>query len=452
MTFSIRASTITFSLAAAMAIPMPVLAQSEPQSKTQHHRYRLIDLGTFGGPQSVLFGLAQTLNGRGAVQGIAETTIPDPNFQFENPYIWINYPGYQDPVTLRAFEWQDGILTDLDVLPGGSSSTPAWINSSGVVVGASTNGQMDPLAGVAEIRAVMWKHDQVVDLGTLGGNESVAASVNDREQVTGFALNAVPDRFSIGGLNGYGFFGTQSHAFLWQDGVMRDLGTLGGPDSVGFDINRRGDVARQSFVNSTVNGTTGIPTMDAFLWTNDKMIDLGNLGGTLSYVNDLNNKGEVAGLAYLAADRIFHPFLWDGRKLRDLGTLGGNYGSAVWLNDSGEVAGWANLAGDQVNHAFRWKDGVMTDLGTVNGYPLSIANGINNEGQVVGQSVTFGLTKGVGWVWEIGGPVIDLNTLVPPGSGITVEEAFSINDRGAISANGILSNGDYHAILLIPTD
>jgi probable HAF family extracellular repeat protein len=94
----------------------------------------------------------------------------------------------------------------------------------------------------------------------------------------------------------------------------------------------------------------------------------------------------------------------------------------------------------------------MTDLGTVEGYPFSVANGINNKGEVVGQTVTPGNTKGVGWVWEDGGPVIDLNTLVAPGSGVIVEEAFSINDRGEISANGILPNGNRHAVLLVPTE
>lgn len=78
---------------------------------------------------------------------------------------------------------------------------------------------VDPLFfGFAEGRAVLWKDGKALDLGTLGGNESTAFSVNSRGQVVGVATNTIPDPFS--------FFGTQLRAFLWQDGAMQDLGTL----------------------------------------------------------------------------------------------------------------------------------------------------------------------------------------------------------------------------------
>jgi hypothetical protein len=48
--------------------------------------------------------------------------------------------------------------------------------------------------------------------------------------------------------------------------------------------------------------------------------------------------------------------------------------------------------------------------------------------------------------------MVDLNTLVPPGSGIDLAGGVSINDRGEISGEGVLPNGDIHAILLIPCD
>jgi hypothetical protein len=48
--------------------------------------------------------------------------------------------------------------------------------------------------------------------------------------------------------------------------------------------------------------------------------------------------------------------------------------------------------------------------------------------------------------------MIDLNTLVAPGSGLQLLIAHSINDRGEIAGDGILANGDSHAFLLIPCD
>ena len=98
-----------------------------------------------------------------------------------------------------------------------------------------------------QMRAVVWKNGKIEDLGTFGGNESGATSVNNRGQVTGFALNDVPDPYSI---FGYFFLGspnsTQTRAFIWKDGAMRDIGTLGGNDAQVFPgyINDRGEVVR----------------------------------------------------------------------------------------------------------------------------------------------------------------------------------------------------------------
>jgi probable HAF family extracellular repeat protein len=95
----------------------------------------------------------------------------------------------------------------------------------------------------------------------------------------------------------------------------------------------------------------------------------------------------------------------------------------------------------------------MTDLGTVGTDPDSEGNSINAQGQVAGTS--FDLAAGVdlhGFLWEHGGPIVDLNTLVPPGSGLTVRSVLDINDRGEIAGNGVLPNGDLHAVLLIPCD
>lgn len=71
----------------------------------------------------------------------------------------------------------------------------------------------------------MYRNGAVTPLGTLGGDDddpftfSRATGVNARGQVVGVS-------------NG--------RAFLHQDGVMRDLGTLGGNSAVANGINERG--------------------------------------------------------------------------------------------------------------------------------------------------------------------------------------------------------------------
>lgn len=136
--------------------------------------------------------------------------------------------------------------------------------------------------------------------------------------------------------------------------------------------------------------------------------------------------------------------------LTDLGTLGGDNGEAFWINDGGEIVGRADLPGSQVHHAFLWKNGRMIDLGTAPGQTCSTAIDINSRGQIIIDTGICLVGGGPPSLWE-DGTLYDLNTLVLPGSGITLVDVNFINDRGEIAAIGLLSNGDEHAILLVPT-
>ena len=102
---------------------------------------------------------------------------------------------------------------------------------------------------------------------------------------------------------------------------MHDLGTLAdGTDSVAFYVNDLGQVNGISFTNNVVNPVTGVPTTDPFVWENGKMIDLGTLGGAYAIGNYFNEKGQVAGMSDLAGDLNAHPFLWTkGKGMQDSG-------------------------------------------------------------------------------------------------------------------------------------
>jgi probable HAF family extracellular repeat protein len=219
-------------LLVALSIPVSLAAQ-ELQQNNQQRRYKLIDLGTFGGPASYINndpsgggGAAGTLTPRGSVVGAADTSIPDPNYP--------NSCLFCGPFIFHAFRWQDGSLADLGALPGVNSSFAYSISANGLIAGWSENGLIDPLLGVPEVGAVLWKDGEIVNLGTIeGGYESAANAVNSQGQVAGGFLNTIPDPFTP--------FGLQVRAFLWQSGVMQDLGTLGtGNNATAFFMNERG--------------------------------------------------------------------------------------------------------------------------------------------------------------------------------------------------------------------
>lgn len=411
-------------------------------------QYTLIDLGTFGGPNSFQNAPGQSLTNGGLAIGEADTANQgDPgaasNLCFQDCYI---SPG---------FEWRAGHLIDLGALPGPNSSCPTWISNNGLVAGTSEkyHDASSAPSTFPPVEAVLWKDGKIIDLGTLGGAESAAGAVNDRGQVVGGALNAVPDPFNslMGSFNGVNCFmgalpnPTEARAFLWQNGVMHDLGTLGGPDAVAYFINDRSQVVGQSFTSDTPNPSSGVPTMDPFLWQSGHMVDLGTLGGTSGTPNWINANGQVIGTSNLAGDQTHHAFLWNQGKLRDLGTLGGANSEAFFVNESADVVGRADFSPtDSHHHAFLWKGGVMTDLGTLGGYPNSTAYGVNNQDQVIGD---YGGDHG--FLWE-NGTIYDLTSLLTPGTDIRVAAAAFINNRGEIYGTGELPNGDTHVILLEP--
>ena len=439
---------------AASALPSRVAAQ--------HTQYKLIDMGTLGGPASYLTDPGNgpsflVLNDAGVLVGRSDTSTFDPVI---------------GDFRAHAFRWQKGILTDLGVPQGTVFSAASGVNARGWIAIDYSTGEVDPLTSGPIFRGALWKDGQFLELPPLGeGIENDALYVNDGGQVVGFSsISTTPDPA------GFSFIGGPIHPFIWQNGVMHDLGTLGGPDALPYENcnnQRMNLVTGQSLlVDFALNPDTGAPTIHPFLWQDGKLMDLGTLGGTLlGPLQCANNAGQVAGTSSLIGNPMDpfgnlqapngnftgHAFVWEKGMMRDLGTLGGANSQATWINNAGDVVGEADLpsGSPDLHHAFLWRNGAMIDLGTLGS--TSHAAALNSRAQVVGRSrIGDPFTElQHAFFWENGGPMVDLNTLVGPNSPLELYGAENINDAGWIAGRGLPPGCDNkdacgHVFLLIP--
>lgn len=304
------------------------------------------------------------------------------------------------------------ILIDLGTL-GGDQAQAESVNSLGEIVGQADTGG-------GSYHAFRWSDGVMVDLGTLGGAYGWAMDINDFGQVVGHAH----------------VYSGDWHACIWEGGGITDLSPPSETYSCAYAINAVGQIVGYSY--------TEIPGR-AFLWEDGTMTALGTFGGQESYVRDINDAGQAVGASQYA-DWSLHPFLWEDGVMIDLGTLGGDYAQAFAINELGQVAGASGLA-EGGWHAFIWEDGVMTDIGHLGGNDTTTYD-INNLGHVVGRSWYDASETMHAFLWK-DGVMVDLNDTIAPGSGWELTEARSINDQGWIVGAARYSNYQ-RAFLLIP--
>lgn len=196
--------------------------------------------------------------------------------------------------------------------------------------------------------------------------------------------------------------------------VITDLGTLGGTLTYADQINVLGHVAGR--------GQNAAGEYRAFLWDGVAMRDLGPAITCCAGVR-LNDNDQVAWTG-TTADGSTHAFLWDNGAARDLGTLGGSFSRVSGVNNQGEVVGTSGVDSSTTvwggGHAFLWSDGVMTDLGTLGG-ANSEATAINDNGQVVGISAVDS-TLSHAFLWQ-DGAMTDLGSLGGRSGAVAINKA-----------------------------
>jgi probable HAF family extracellular repeat protein len=311
-------------------------------------------------------------------------------------------------------------VTDLGVLPGGTYSFARAINDRGQVVGESQVTENPNIDGGLASHAFLYSNGRMQDLGVLGNVDSLfsfATAINNHGQVVGSSTTQYTDFDFV-------------DPFLWSAGHMNDLGTLGGVENgAASAINDRGVIVGSSPIK------TG--ELHAFIY-NGVLHDLG--AGDDSEATSINNFDQVVGNAFESSTNTTRSFLWHHGKIRFLPTLGGKSNYAAAINDWGVIVGLSSLAGDLNSHAYVYADGKIYDL-SPDPASFSDAYGLNRLGRVVGSC------NGHAVLWQIRGKMRDLNEMIDPGSGWTLTEATGINDLGQITGNGT-HNGLSRAFLL----
>ena len=255
--------------------------------------------------------------------------------------------------------------------------------------------------------AFLYSNGQMTDLGTLGGHLSQGNAINLSDQVAGWA--------------------DTSSATLWTGGKSFDVGALAplaGSSSVAYGINDSGQVVGAWGTNASSrpflysNGTvTALPEPSDFTTSGCE-------------ARGIDSNGQIAGIC-ADANGNGHLVLWSNGTVTDLGGIGSIDGvediESMSMSSNGKIAGWA-----ATGTAFVYSNGTITSPS--NFWP----NAINDNGVMVGTSSI-----------DSGGTVHDLNSLIPAGSGDQISYATAINDNGQIVANAYAPDGD-DALLLTP--
>src|SRR5215472_17521364 len=360
-------------------------------------------------------------------------------------------------------------VTDLGVpLNDGNLGCAMSLNNQGWTL--IMDGFMDPVsnffnAPVASGHAVINKDGLTIDLGTLGGTNSWMnwGGINDRGEAVGMVETSVPDP---DGEDFCGFgTGKTCRPFLWQNGHMSALPTLGGNNGSASDINNRGQIA--GFTETTVPdpGCGGLPnkTTLGVLWEEGKAQPLPTVGSDPdAQAFAINDQGQAVGYSGTCTTAI-HAVLWENGTafpLADFGFPRSNRASGI--NNQGQIVGRVRSPDGKTFVAALWQNGAngaVTNLGTLLGDPFAWAFGINNQGQVVGSTLILDSTFTLNWsrafIWQ-DRVMTDLNTLFPASSNLFATMANKINERGQISGMAtVLSGphaGDIHAFLATPVN
>ncbi len=350
----------------------------------------------------------------------------------------------------RGSESRQYTITQLGTLSGTSRGNS--INDRNWVSGYSGT-------STGRRHASFWKNNTLIDLGTLGGPDGYSNVVwpvkNDHGLIAGISQTNLPDPnhenwscspFLFG--VGENLTGNTCVGFVWENGMMRPLPTLGGPNGFAAGANNLGQITgwAENMVHDTRCVAPQVLQFHPVVWgpRNDSIHELpliaNDSSGAATGINDRGQAIGISGICDQAVGRYTaaHAVIWENGRVSDIG--GSQFDAPYWntpmaINERGDVAGFAGTPGDidaNLLRAFIWtrRDGVRF-LPPLPGHVYSEARGLNDRRQAVGISCSADFSDCRAVLWEKGF-VSDLKALIPGYTGV-LTSAQDINDEGEIT-------------------
>jgi len=306
-----------------------------------------------------------------------------------------------------------------------ASTEPAWsitevtgltasnqikdMNDTDAIVGLTADpNETAALGKIPRQDPFLLKNGQLASLGNLGGSYGGANDINNAGQIAGYSYVG-----SVG----------QTHAFLYENGTMKDIGIfIGSGGSWAQAINETGQVAIYTNNGTYVYQNAGVRAIPGEHFLPAGMNDAGQIAGTLltpgtaafyngtalidlasllpnlhSLATGVNNAGQVIGVSYGTSGNDYQAFLYGAGAVQPLSMPNSIQSYATSINNAGDVVGSVQNT-DQTWGGFLYHNGQMTDLNSLpgvagSGWVLTGASKINNAGQILAAGFLDGQSK-----------------------------------------------------------